>query len=146
MLMSACGGSAESADADASDQADARAAATSPLVPFDGEVYSTDEGAGCGIYVSVDADQASNAGDLRQLAWQGIVTEQFSECEFSTVAEVGLITVNGLDEYGQPEWADVVEHAYFSVDSWESLVDQCFSLELSAECTTLLDANLTASN
>lgn len=113
---------------------DTDASATSTDVNF--ELFSSDEGAGCAIYVSVP--EADATGDLRMLAWQGIVSQGFTKCGYSDVVELGVLTVNALDSYDQPDFSETLEHIYFSVKGWDALVTDCFELELSDDCFALL--------
>ena len=109
----------------------------------DYEVFSSDEGAGCGVYVSVPSDAVDAATDARAMIWAGLVSQDFTTCGFSDVVEVGLITVNGLDDYDQPDWSTVEEHAYFDVNGWETLVADCFDTAISDSCASALEESLT---
>jgi len=143
-LAAAACSSGDDAGADSDDTT--TTAAAEPELPdadlgVEAEIFSSDEGAGCVVYVSVPEDDAS--GDLRAVIWQGVVAQDFTDCGFSDVVEVGLITVNGLDSYNQPDFAQTVEHAYFAVDGWDALVSDCYSAELDDACRTLLQTSLT---
>lgn len=105
------------------------------------EVFESDEGAGCAVYVSVPEVAAD--GDHRSLIWQGVVAQDFTTCGFSDVVEVGLLTVNGLDSYNQPDFSQTIEHAYFQVTGWEALVADCYTPDLGDACTAQLQAALT---
>ena len=131
----------DDADADADDPATDDTPADDPGVDIDFEVFSIDEGAGCAVYVSVPEDDAT--GDLRLLIWQGVVTNDFEACGFSDVVEVGLLTVNGLDSYNQPDFSQTIEHVYYGVDGWDTLVSDCYAVALDAGCTDLLAASFT---
>ena len=74
------------------------------------EVFSSDEGAGCSVYVSVPEDAVRDNTDVRSMIWSGVVDEGFTTCGFSDVVEAGLISVEALDQYGQPDWTTVTEH------------------------------------
>jgi hypothetical protein len=103
------------------------------------ELFSSDEGAGCAVYVSVAEEEVSD--DVRALIWQGVVTQEFTDCGFSDVVEVGLLTVQGLDSYNQPDFSQTIEHGYFAVANWEPLVADCYSTDLDDVCAaTLRDA------
>ena len=127
----------DSATDDAGDASDTPA--DEPAIDLDAEVFSIDEGAGCAVYVSVP--EADATGDLRLLIWQGVVTNDFSECGFSDVVEVGLLTVNGLDSYNQPDFSQTIEHVYYGVDGWDALVSDCYAVVLDGACTELLAAS-----
>ena len=118
---------------------DTDAPADEPTIELDAEVFSIDEGAGCAVYVSVP--EADATGDLRLLIWQGVVANDFSECGFSDVVEVGLLTVNGLDSYNQPDFSQTIEHVYYGVDGWDALVSDCYAVVLDGACTELLAAS-----
>lgn len=107
------------------------------------EVFSSDEGAGCGVFVSVPADAVDEATDARAMLWAGVVAQDFTTCGFSDVVEAGLITVNGLDDYNQPDWSTVQEHAFFGVSGWDELVADCHEAVLTDECAAALEASLT---
>lgn len=115
------------------------ASSSATTTDIDFELFSSDEGAGCVVYVSVP--EADATGDLRMLAWQGIVSQDFTECGFSDVVELGVLTVNALDSYDQPDFSQTLEHVYFSVRGWDALVTDCFELELSDDCLALLAAS-----
>jgi len=110
-------------------------------VDVDFQLFSSDEGAGCVVYVSVA--EADVSGDLRLLIWQGVVSQEFTDCGFSDVVEVGLLTVNGLDDYDQPDFSDTIEHVYYGVDGWAVLIDSCYTLDPDDACVTLLASSLT---
>lgn len=112
-----------------------------PAIDF--ELFSADEGAGCGVFVSVPEDAVTDDIDLRDLLWRGIVENEFTECGFSEVVEVGLITVDGLDNYDQPDWSMAVEHVFYSVSGWSDLVESCSIYPLDAACALMLQASLT---
>ena len=124
-------------DGTADDGSDDGAAA--PDVDF--EVFSVDEGAGCAVYVSVPENAAT--GDLKVLIWQGVVAQEFTDCGFSDVVEVGLLTVNGLDEYNQPDFAQTVEHGYFAVEGWDGLLADCYAAVLDDACVAQVEAAFT---
>lgn len=111
------------------------------IVGIDFELFSIDEGAGCAVYVSVPEAEVDAAGDLRVLIWQGVVASGFEECGFSDVIEVGLLTVNGLDSYDQPDFSATISHVYYGVDGWEALVADCYSLALTDACVDRLAAS-----
>jgi len=136
---------AEPADTQASAEETASddVAETSVVSAVDVDVFFSDEGAGCGIYVSVDEAAVTDAVDVRELLWLGIVNEDVRSCDFSDVEEVGLITVQALDEYEQPDWSSVIEHGFFGVNNWSQLVEQCFENPLPQGCNETLDAQLT---
>ncbi|MEZ5245856.1 MAG: hypothetical protein R2707_12220 [Acidimicrobiales bacterium] len=118
---------------------------TAPASGGDGiayEVFSSDEGAGCGVYVSVPSDAFDGSVDARAMLWAGVVDQDFTTCGFSDVVEAGLITVNGLDDYDQPDWSTVEEHAFFSVTGWDALVADCHTEVLTDECAAALEASL----
>jgi hypothetical protein len=118
---------------------------TAPASGGDGvayEVFSSDEGAGCGVYVSVPSDAVDGSTDTRAMLWAGVVDQDFTTCGFSDVVEAGLITVNGLDDYNQPDWSTVEEHAFFTVTGWDALVADCHTDVLSDECASALEASL----
>jgi len=71
------------------------------------------------------------------------VAEDFRRCDFSDVEEVGLITVQALDEYEQPDWSTVIEHDFFAVQDWPKLVEQCFDSPLPQDCDMMLESLLT---
>jgi hypothetical protein len=127
---------------DTTDSTDATDDATATVSGVDYEIFSSDEGAGCGVFVSVPED-AVDGVDARTLLWSGVVAQEFTTCGFSDVVEAGLITVNGLDEYNQPDWSNVVEHAYFGVAGWDDLVADCFDSAISSDCAAALEASLT---
>jgi len=106
------------------------------VTAIDFEVFSSDEGAGCAVYVSIP--EADVSGDLRVLAWEGIVSQNFTECGFSEVVEIGLLTVNALDSYNQPDFSQSIEHAYFAVEGWDALVADCFRFDLDDACASML--------
>ena len=142
----ACGGDDGGSDADStsslqnqedpSDDGDTTAAPDT-----DYEVFSSDEGAGCAVYVSVPEDAAT--GDLRAVIWRGVVTQEFTDCGFSDVVEVGLLTVNELDEYNQPDFSQTIEHGYFAVTGWDAMVADCYETELGDDCAAALQASFT---
>ncbi|MDW3220741.1 MAG: hypothetical protein R8F63_19225 [Acidimicrobiales bacterium] len=110
-----------------------------PAVDF--EVFESDEGAGCAVYVSVPEDAIGD--DHRLLIWQGVVAQGFTTCGFSEVVEVGLLTVNGLDSYNQPDFSQTIEHSYFQVSGWDALVADCYTTDLGDACAAQLQAALT---
>lgn len=111
-----------------------------PAIDF--QLFSSDEGAGCGVYVSVPEAVVTDGTDMRDLLWRGIVENDFTECGFSDVVEVGLITVDGLDNYNQPDWSTAVEHAFYSVSGWTELVESCSVYPLDTTCASTLQTSL----
>lgn len=128
---------------DTADTADTTDTAAPPTDGIAYEVFSSDEGAGCGVFVSVPADAVDDATDARAMLWAGVVAQDFTTCGFSDVVEAGLITVNGLDDYNQPDWSTVEEHAFFGVSGWDELVADCHEAVLTDECAAALEASLT---
>lgn len=152
LVLAACSGSddgeaapATTASGDApAPTADAGASVESvsfESVPF--EVFSSDEGAGCAVYVGVPADAVDDSTDLRAMIWSGVIDQDFTTCGFSDVIEVGAITVDGLDSYDQPDWAKVTEHGFFAVEGWDTLLDECHSLPITPSCREMIDASFT---
>jgi len=139
VLLVGCATSDSDGPSDLSDVGEAEGAANDVAA----EVFVADDGAGCALYVSVSEADALAAADQRALLWSGLVGENVKSCSFSDVVEVGLVTVEDLDSYNQPDWTTVIEHGYFSVENWTDLVDQCFTAELSSECRDLLAVSLT---
>lgn len=112
---------------------------TSSTPEFESELFVTDDGVGCAVYVSVSESVGEAAPNQREMIWTALVDKDFQGCE---PTELGLLTVDELDEYDQPDWAQVVEHGYFEVSEWGQLVDSCFELPISTTCSDLLGANL----
>ncbi|NCG37396.1 MAG: hypothetical protein GWP48_07725 [Actinobacteria bacterium] len=114
---------------------------SAPSVAVDFDIFSSDEGAGCAVYVSVS--EADVGPDIRALIWQGIVSTGFTDCGFSEVVEVGLLTVNGLDSYNQPDWSQTIQHGYFAVSDWDSLIANCYVPVVDDGCTAQIAASFT---
>ena len=132
LLVAACG---------SSDDGDSETSTTATLpANVDFELFASDEGAGCALYVSVSEDSVGSDTDLRQMIWTGVVSTDAVECDFSDVIEVGLITVDGLDSYNQPDWSSAIEHGFFSVEGWDALVEDCYVLPIDEPCASQLES------
>lgn len=129
------------AASDSDDEPAAEADASASEVDF--EVFSSDEGAGCSVYVAVPEGVVDGSTDVRGLLWDGVVSSGFTTCGFSDVVEAGLITVGALDSYGQPDWSTVTEHGFFGVDGWNDLLDSCGTAPLADTCSDQVNATLT---
>ena len=108
----------------------------------DFELFASDEGAGCAVYIGVPEDAVDESTDVRALLWEGIVATEFTTCGFSEIVEVGLISVGSLDSYGQPDWSTVTEHGFFAVNGWDELIENCGSAPMADGCVDQVGAAL----
>ena len=127
LVLAACGGGSEGETGDVS--------STPNPEPVAFEVFSSDEGAGCSVYVSVPESAVDGDTDVRSMIWDGVVDSGFTTCGFSDVVEAGLISVEALDQYGQPDWTTVTEHGFFAVDGWNELLDSCGAAPVPDTCS-----------
>ena len=145
VILAACGSGAETeaADSSATPEADTDSGTSAEAVePMSFEVFSSDEGAGCSVYVSVPEDAVRDNTDVRSMIWSGVVDEGFTTCGFSDVVEAGLISVEALDQYGQPDWTTVTEHGFFAVDGWNELLESCGQAPIPDSCAEQVTSTL----
>lgn len=105
------------------------------------EIFAIDDSAGCSVYVSTSLDEAASVESEAAAQILGALYASENPCDYTEPSELGLITVDELDAYGQPAWGSVVPHFYFTVADWSAVGVACEGAVDSDACSTAIVSN-----
>jgi len=104
-------------------------------------VFYDDGENGCQVYVSI----APSAAKIKNMAvvesWNALDAGNFDVCDDNDPQALGVVSVYGLDDYAQPDWANTTEHFYFKIKDWNSFKRSCLSSDI--DCAGAVTKQLT---